>query len=377
MLRYLTAGESHGKGLMAILDGVPSGLAMDEALINLELSRRMFGYGRGGRMDIEADTAEVVAGCRKKRTIGSPIGLLVKNRDHKINELPAVKDPRPGHADLAGVQKYAHSDARDVLERASARETAARVACGAVAKMILKEFGIRVLSHVVEIGGVKADTKGLSADEIAEKADMSSSRLRCADPAAEKEMCRVIDEAKQAGDTLGGGFEVIVENAPPGLGTYAQWDRRLDGALARAVMSIPAVKAVSIGEGIRAASSKGSEVHDAVKYDSARKRFIRDTNNAGGLEGGVTNGEPVVVRGYMKPIATLSSPLETVNLDSKKNSSASTERSDVCAVSACGVIAEAVIAMEIASALLEKLGGDSMVEIKRNYEGYLKQLTEV
>jgi len=374
MLRYMTAGESHGKGLMVILDGVPAGLEMDGEFINAELRRRMHGYGRGRRMAIEADTADIVAGCRKGVTIGSPVGMLVENRDFKIDELPDVKCPRPGHADLAGIQKYDLNDARDVLERASARETAARVAAGAVAKLLLKVFGIRVLSHITMIGGIEADTEALGFDEILSLADTEKSELRCADKEAEKAMIKKIDEAMASGDTLGGTFEVIVEGVPPGLGSYAQWDRRLDGDLARAVMSIQAVKAVSIGKGIESAGLPGSGVHDAIRYDSSGKAYKRDTNNAGGIEGGVTNGSDLVVSGFMKPIATLNTPLDSVDIDTKNTAKAATERADVTAVPACGVVAEAVVALEIASAFTDKFGGDSVSEIRRNHDAYIEGL---
>jgi len=369
----MTAGESHGKGIMAILDGVPAGLKMDEIAINKDLIRRMHGYGRGGRMKIEKDKAEIIAGCRKGVTIGSPIGIMVKNNDHKIDELPDVKNPRPGHADLAGMEKYGTNDARNILERASARETAARVAAGSIAKLLLKEFNIRAVSHVTMLGGIKAKTDGLSFEDILTKTDIASSELRCADKTAEKKMCKAIDKAK--GDTLGGSFEVIVEGVPAGLGSYSQWDKRLDGVIARAVLSIPAVKAASIGRGIENAALKGSEVHDAIGYNG--KAFVRATNNAGGLEGGITNGSQIVVTAFMKPISTLSSPLGSVNIDTKKEGTAAVERSDVTAVPACGVVAEAVIAIEIASAFLEKFGSDSIKEIKRNYEGYIEQIKKM
>ncbi len=370
----MTAGESHGKGMMAVLDGVPAGLDMDEVFINGELARRMTGYGRGKRMNIEKDRIEVIAGCKANRTIGSPVGLLIHNRDYRIEELPEVTSPRPGHADLAGMQKYDFRDARNVLERASARETAARVAAGAVAKLILNEFAVRILSHVVMIGKVRADTKGLSFDELLALAEGSD--VRSADKRAAGRMREEIDKAAKAGDTLGGVFEVITEGVPPGLGSYAQWDRRLDGALARSVMSIQAVKAVSIGEGIEAAGMSGARTHDAIYYDEAKESFKRATNNAGGLEGGVTNGSAVVVRGFMKPIATLGSPLRSVDINTKKESAAATERSDITAVPACAVVAEAVVAFEIASAFLEKFGGDSMGETRRNFEAYGRHLKE-
>ncbi len=375
MLRYMTAGESHGKGLMAILDGVPAGLRMDESFINNELARRMVGYGRGKRMSIESDKVDMIAGCRKGLTIGSPVGMMIDNKDQSINELPDVKSPRPGHADLAGIQKYGFKDARDVLERASARETAARVAVGAVAKLILKEFGMRILSHVTMIGSVKAQAEGFSFDELMKLAEVSD--VRCADNAAAERMRKEVDSAGKAGDTLGGSFEVIVEGVPPGLGSYAQWDRRMDGALSRSVMSIPAVKAVSIGKGIECAGRKGSESHDVIMYDDVEKVFTRPSNNAGGMEGGVTNGSPVVIEAFMKPIATLGTPLGSVNIDTKEESMASRERADTCAVEACGVVAESAVAIEIASAFLDKFGGDSVQETRRNYEAYVGKLREI
>lgn len=376
MLRYMTAGESHGKALMAILDGVPAGLKIDEGVINEDLLRRMHGYGRGGRMAIELDMVDIVAGVRKQITIGSPLGLMVKNNDYKINELPDVVTPRPGHADLAGIQKYNLHDARDVLERASARETAARVAVGAVAKLILQEFKIRTLSHVTMLGGIEADTNGLSFDELLSLTDVEKSPVRCADKEAEKKMCDLIDKTRKEGDTLGGAVEVIVDNVPVGLGTHVQWDRRLDGALSRALMSVQAVKAVSIGDGIENAGNPGSSVHDPIEYMKKTKEYSRLTNHAGGIEGGMTNGAPVVAKVFMKPIATLMNALDTVDINTKKKTKAATERSDVSAVAACGVVAEAVVAIEIASALIDKFGGDSISEMKRNHESYVKALKE-
>ncbi len=376
MLRYMTAGESHGKGLMAILEGVPAGLTLSARDIDRDLKRRMKGYGRGKRMAIECDRADIVAGCRKGVTIGSPVGIFIKNRDFKINTLPDVFDPRPGHADLAGVMKYGFKDARDVLERASARETASRVASGAVAKVLLREFGIEILSHVVSVGPVSADVGKLSFQEIKERV-RNFGKLNCAEPKAEKAMCREIDKASEKGDTLGGSFEVMVSGAPPGLGSYAQWDRRIDAAFARALMSIPAVKAVSIGRGMESARSMGSDVHDVITYNRAGKCFGRSSNNAGGVEGGVTNGQTIMVTGFMKPIATLMSPLATVNMKSKRKSGASRERSDTCAVAACGVVAEAVVAIEIASAFLEKFGSDSVEEIRRNHKAYLEAVKNI
>jgi len=374
MLRYMTAGESHGKGIMTIIDGVPAALVLDEAFINEELMRRMHGYGRGGRMAIEKDKVEVIAGCRASKTIGSPVGLLVRNIDHKIEELSGVTCPRPGHADLAGIQKFGFRDARDVLERASARETVGRVMAGAVAKLILREFDIRVLSHVTMIGKVAADTENLSFEEILKLTAVEDSLLRCADKNSEKLMIEEIDRAGENGDTLGGAFEVIIDKVPPGLGSYAQWDMRLDGAIARAVMAVPAVKAVSIGCGFKVASQPGSMVHDSIGYDRKKRSFSRGSNNAGGLEGGVTNGSPVIVKGFMKPIATLRTPLRSIDINTKREEFAATERSDVSAVAACGVVAESVTAIEIASAFLGKFGGDSIEEVRRNYKAYVEQL---
>ena len=372
MLRYMTAGESHGKGLLAILDGVPSGLKLDEGLINEQLARRMGGYGRGKRMSIEKDRVDLVSGLRKGVTIGSPVGMMIVNKDHKIDDLPPVKCPRPGHADLAGMQKYGFNDARDVLERASARETAARVAIGSVARAILEVFGVRIISHVTMIGGIEARTEGLTADKISGAA--AASEVMCADKDASGRMKQEIDRAAEAGDTLGGTFEVIAEGVSPGLGSYTQWDRRIDADLAQAMVSIPSIKAVSIGSGIQQAYWRGSRTHDEIGYDSGEKAFIRPTNNAGGVEGGVTNGSPVLVNAFMKPIATLSSPLGSVNVDTKEAASASVERSDVTAVPACSVIGEAVVAFVLARAFLDKFGGDSMEEVGRNYAAYMEQV---
>ncbi|MDD3088602.1 MAG: chorismate synthase [Candidatus Omnitrophica bacterium] len=375
MFRYITAGESHGKGLVVIVDGLPAGLRLDEAAINRDLARRQSGYGRGGRMRIETDKADIISGVRRGRTIGSPVAMVIWNRDYKIDSLPDVKNPRPGHADLAGIMKYGFSEARDVLERASARETAARTAAGAAAKQVLGEFGISIFSHVVMLGGIESLVGGMKYDRIRPAAERSD--LRCADAAAEKKMKKVIDEASKTGDTLGGVFEVVAEGLPPGLGSYVQWDRRLDGAIARAIMSVPAVKSVSIGEGITCAAKTGSKVHDPINYDTRKKKFIRLTNNAGGLEGGVTNGEALVVRGYMKPIATLMNALDSVEISSKRRIRAATERADVTAVPACGVVGEAVMALELTAAMTDKFGGDSIAEMTRNYKAYLKAIREV
>lgn len=371
MLRYLTSGESHGKALFAIIDGVPSGLRIDESYINADLWRRMLGYGRGGRMRIESDKVKVLSGARKSVTIGSPITLSIENADHSIDRLPVVLHPRPGHADLAGVMKYDLKDVRSVLERASARETAARVAVGGIAKALLTEFGIDIFSHVTGIGGVEAMTKGLGFDQLVAISERSP--VRCADPDASKLMCAEIDDAMEEGDTLGGVFEIIARGVPPGLGSHVQWDRRIDARLAAAVMSIQAVKGVSFGSGFDAAKARGSMVHDEVFYDKKRG-FYRTTNNAGGVEGGMTNGGAVVMQAVMKPISTLTSPLSSVNLKTKRPVKATVERSDVCAVPAAGIVGEAMVAIELASAMIEKFGGDSIREMKRNYEGFVAQV---
>jgi len=374
MLRYLTSGESHGKCLVSIVDGIPAGLFIDKARIDAELSKRMLGYGRGKRMHMECDKVNILAGLRKSLTIGSPIALMIENRDHSIDSLPAVLEPRPGHADLAGVLKYGFKDARDVLERASARETASRVAVGSIARILLSEFGIKVLSHVTAIDGVLANTRGMSVKDIS--ANSGKSPVNCADPKASKLMCREIDRAIEHGDTLGGMFEVIITGVPAGLGSYAQWDKRLDAILARAVMSIQAIKGVSLGLGFESAIRKGSLVQDEIFYDK-KKGFYRNSNNAGGVEGGMSNGEHIIVRSAMKPIATLAKPLASVNIKTKKAVRASVQRSDICAVPAAGVVAEAVCAVEIANAMIDKFGGDSIREMRRNYDGYIKELKKI
>jgi chorismate synthase len=376
MLRYLTAGESHGSIEAVIIEGLPAGLTVDIPFIDNELKRRMHGYGRGGRMDIEDDRVSLETGCRNGETIGSPVTLIVANRDNTIDSLPEVTDPRPGHADLTGVLKYGRRDCRDILERASARETVCRVAAGALAKLFLRELGVGIISHVTDIGNISAGTRGLSFEEAVEKTSGKDSRLRCADKDAEENMCVLIDKTRQQGDTLGGAFEVIASGVLPGLGSHVQWDRKLDGRLGKAVLSIPAVKAFSIGEGIRSAFMIGSEVHDEIVRDDGSGIYSRRSNNAGGLEGGMSNGMDIRISGYMKPIATLSTPLGTVNIRSGKTSEASTERSDVTAVPACAVIAEAMTALELASAYLEKFGGDSMAEIRSNVENYKKNLVK-
>lgn len=379
MLRYLNGGESHGKYLLAILEGVPAGLPLTAEWINSDLIRRQKGYGRGGRMRVEEDRVEFGCGVRKGKTLGSPIGLIIANKDWEnwkevmaaepgaIPPEKIVTRPRPGHADLVGAIKYGHRDIRNVLEKASARETAIRVAIGAVAKAILAQFDMRVVSYTTQIGGVVAAPidDPLEAYERAE-----SSEVRCPDPVAGAQMIEQIRTAKHRGDTLGGVFEVVVTNPPIGLGSYAQWDRRLSARLAMAAMSIQAMKGVEIGMGFEAARRFGSEVHDEIYYDRDSKSFFRKTNNAGGLEGGITNGQPIVVRVAMKPISTLYSPKKSVDIETKEPFDATVERSDICTVPAAGVVGEAVIAFEIANAMIEKFGGDSLEEMKRNYRAY-------
>ncbi|MFA4991077.1 MAG: chorismate synthase [Candidatus Omnitrophota bacterium] len=371
MLRMLTGGESHGEALLGILEGLPAGLKVDVKDIDRDLKRRQAGYGRGARMKIEKDQARILSGVMKGVTIGSPIAVFIKNKDFSIDKLPAVKNPRPGHADLAGILKYGFSDARRVLERASARETTMRVAIGALCKAFLAEFDIRVLSHVVMIGGVAAHSKGLSFDEILRRA--SGSKLNCVDGSIEKLMIEEIDTAVKAKDTIGGVFEVIVRGVPPGLGSHVYYDRRLDALLALALMSIPAVKAVEVGSGIDSATRFGSEVHDEI-FHNRQKGLYRKTNNAGGIEGGISNGEDITLRGYMKPISTLMKGLNSIDIATKKQVRSATERSDVCAVPSAGVIGEAMTAFTIANAFLEKFGGDSVGESQRNYKGYVSAL---
>ncbi len=379
MLRYLNAGESHGKSLLAILEGVPAGLPLTPDLVNQDLARRQKGYGRGGRMRLEEDRVEFVCGVRKGQTLGNPIGLMIANKDwENWKEVMAVEPgpvpaekvvtrPRPGHADLVGAIKYAHRDIRNVLEKASARETAIRVAVGGVAKALLAQFGLRVLSYTTEIGGVVARR---CEDPLVAFEQAETSEVRSPDPDAGARMIERIRTAKHRGDTLGGVFEVVVTNPPIGLGSYSQWDRRLGARLAMAVMSIQAMKGVEIGMGFDAARRFGSEVHDDIYYEQGGKGFIRKTNNAGGLEGGITNGEPIVLRVAMKPISTLYSPKKSVDIETKQPFDATVERSDICTVPAAGVVGEAVVAFEIANAMIEKFGGDSLEEMKRNYTAY-------
>ena len=389
MLRFSTAGESHGESLVALLSGMPAGVPVDEVLVNRELWRRQQGYGRGGRMRIETDTAHFLSGVRHGKTIGSPIAIEIENRDWKnwTEVLPvaagdpakhkAVASPRPGHADLAGALKWDFPDARYVLERASARESTARVAAGAVAKQLLLELGMDVASHVIRVGAAELE-RDAAWEEIAALRAKDEVLLNCVDAEAEQRMKAEVDAVLRTGDTVGGVFEVVVHGAPPGLGTCANWDERLDGLLAQAVMSLQAVKAVEIGRGVTAAESLGSQVHDAIGYaaeaNGRHTRFTREHNNAGGLEGGISNGEDIVVRGYLKPISTLRRPLQSVRFDTREETKAAYERSDVCVVPAAGVAAEAMVALTMAKLALEKFGGDSLRELKRNYEGYVAQV---
>jgi len=352
---------------------MPAGLQVDEEAINRDMARRQVGFGRGGRMKIETDRIEILTGVKDGLSMGSPITFMIQNKDFKINELPKVTQPRPGHADLTGALKYAHRDIRNVLERASARETAARVALGGLCKVFLKEFGIAVMSHVLRIGDVEAKTESLSFEDIEKNAE--GSEVRCADKKAEKKMIDAIIKAKEEKDTLGGVYEVVAIGVPPGLGSYVHYDRKLDAALARAILSIQAMKAVEIGDGVAGSMKRGSQVHDAIYHDP-KKGFYRESNRSGGIEGGMSSGEPIFLRAYMKPISTLLNPLPSVDIETKKVVKATIERSDVCTVPAAGVIGEAVVAFEIANAFLEKFGGDSLSEIHRNYKGYLKQIKD-
>ncbi|HML77951.1 chorismate synthase [Geobacter sulfurreducens] len=388
MLRYLTAGESHGPQLTAIIEGLPSGLKISEESINCDLARRQCGYGRGGRMKIERDEAQILSGVRWGETIGSPVTLCIINRDwinwqekmspnarHRDEKIRVTRS-RPGHADLPGAMKYDHRDVRNILERSSARETAVRVAVGAVAKAFLASFGIEVNGFVSEVGGIRAERRSLSLERMKDLS--AASELFTYDAEAEERMKAFIDGAREAGDTVGGVVEIIASGLPVGLGSHVQWDRKLDARLAMAVMSIQAIKGVEIGLGFDAARRPGSQVHDEIYYDSTRigrgelSGFFRKSNNAGGIEGGITNGEDIVIRAAMKPIPTLYRPLRSVDMQTKEPFEATVERSDVCAVPAAAVVAEAVVALELANAMLEKFGGDSLGEVRRNYEGYLE-----
>jgi len=395
MLRYFTAGESHGPCLTMIIDGAPAGFPIDAGKINHDLWRRQQGYGRGGRMLIEKDEVQIRSGIRWGETLGSPVALGIENRDwknwtKKMSAAPADRDekiavtkPRPGHADLTGVLKYGRSDIRDILERASARDTVSRTAVGSFAKQLLAPFGIRIMGYIRSIGNVAANLDGLSCEETYARAE--DSPVRTADPEAEEKMIALIEECKKEGNTLGGIFEVVTLGLPPGLGTYTQWDRKLDGRLAQALMSIQAIKGVEIGLGFEMARRRGSRVHDEIFFDPSKMvtegtprivptGFYRGSNNSGGTEGGMTNGAPLVVRVAMKPISTLMSPLQSVDLRTKQATDASVERSDVCAAPAAAVVGESVVAFELANAFLDKFGGDSLREITRNYEGYLEQI---
>jgi len=385
MLRYLTAGESHGRALVGILEGMPAGLEMEEEYINHQLRRRQCGYGRGGRMKIEADRARILSGVRFGKALGSPIAMLVENKDWENwkermavtpdGEAEPVLIPRPGHADLSGMIKYGFGDIRNVLERSSARETAVRVAVCSVARKLLETFGISIASHVTAIGGTRVKSLGELSNSLLNK-EVDHSPVRCLDPEAERAMRAEIDRAREAGDSLGGVFEVIVTGLPVGLGSYVHWDRRLDGRLAQALMSIQAIKGVEIGLGFESAYRKGSEMHDEIFYEErGTKGYSRRTNRAGGLEGGMTNGEPLILRAAMKPIPTLTKPLRSVHVRSKEAVSAHRERSDVCAVPAASIVGEAVVAFVLADAFLEKFGGDSVEECGRNLAEAVKNKT--
>ncbi|MGH9715913.1 MAG: chorismate synthase [Candidatus Acidiferrales bacterium] len=387
MLRFVTAGESHGQALISWISGLPAGVPVDQEFVGRELHRRQLGYGRGGRQKIEKDQADFLAGVRHGKTIGAPIALRIENRDWKnweralpVGEIGAAEDaqrrltaPRPGHADLPGAQKFNLHDARYILERASARETAARVAAGSLAKLLLREFGITVLSHVIAVGHARLEREA-SWDEIVAVCENLESPMRCVDSDVEGKMKAEVDRALRAGDSVGGMFEVVARGVPPGLGTHVQWDEKLDGKLARAIMSMQAVKAVEIGSGVANATSYGSEVQDEIRYDSASKRFDRSSNRAGGIEGGITNGQDIVIRGYLKPISTLRRALLTADLNTKEAVKAAYERSDICVVPAGGVVAESMVALTLAAAFLEKFGGDSLDELRRNFDGYQRQL---
>lgn len=372
MLRYWTAGESHGKALVALVDGFPAGITVETGAIDAELRRRQGGYGRGGRQRIETDTVDVLSGVWQDRTIGSPIALQVVNRDYKLERLGDLERPRPGHGDLTGAIKFLGS-IRGVLERASARETTVRVAAGALAKQLLREFGITSFGYVVELGGVRIEPKPGTLDE--QRAWRDASSIYALDPARDAEIEKLIDDTGKAGDTLGGVVEVRVEGLPIGLGTHTQWDIKLDGRIAQAVMAVQAIKGVEIGLGFEAARRRGSQVHDPIHYDESQKDgptlgYVRPTNNAGGLEAGITNGQPLVVRAAKKPISTLRKPLDSINLTTKKSEAAAYERSDVCAVSAASVIVENVVAFEVARALTDKFGNDSLQEMKARWQTY-------
>ncbi len=365
----MTAGESHGRGLVAVVEGLPAGLRVDEEYIDRHLWRRQLGYGRGGRMQIERDRAEILSGILDGATIGAPVAVLVWNRDWRTEEAPITR-PRPGHADLVGVQKYGFDDVRYALERASARETAARVAGGSLARRLLEEFGIEVFSHVVELGGVRAEALPERWEEVRDRAEASD--VRCADPAAAQRMREAVDAARERGDTLGGVVEVVALGVPPGLGSYVHWERKLDGRLAQAVMSVHAIKGVAVGDAFAIAASPGQQAHDEIFYEPGRG-FYRLTNRAGGLEGGVTNGMPVVLRAAMKPLSTLRQPLMSVDIRTGEPAPGAVVRSDVTAVPAAGVVCEAMVALVLADALCEKLGADSLEDMRQSYRRYVER----
>ena len=392
MLKFSTAGESHGEALIALVSGMPAGVPIDQSFIDHELWRRQQGYGRGGRMRIEKDSAHIISGVRHGKTIGSPIAMSLANNDWKnwTEILPvetgdpakhkAVASPRPGHADLAGSLKYDFPDARYILERASARESTARVAAGAIAKSLLRTLGIEVASHVIRVGAAEL-SRPATWPEIAALNAQPEILLSCVDAESEQRMKAEVDTALRTGDTIGGVFEVVAHNVPPGIGTHANWDERIDGLLAQAVMSLQAVKVVELGRGITAASSLGSTVHDAIAYDAntdapdnAYTKFSREHNNAGGIEGGISNGEDLIIRGYLKPISTLRRPLASVSYETREPVKAAYERSDVCVVPAAGVAAEAMVALTVARLMIDKFGGDSLGEMKRNFAGYIEQI---
>ncbi len=387
MLRFETAGESHGECLVATLTGLPAGVPISIEAIDRELWRRQQGYGRGGRMKIETDHAHIVSGVRHSQTIGSPVAVLLENKDWKnwtdalpVEDIDGAEDkkkpltrPRPGHADLAGVLKYNFHDARYVLERASARETTARVAAGGLAKAFLGEFGIAVLSHVIAVGEARLE-RAAGWEELVGLSKRDEVLLSCVDAETEQRMKAVVDQAYRTGDTVGGVFEVVAHGAPPGLGSHIAWDTRLDGKLAQAIVSMQAVKGVEVGFAAEGSASFGSKVQDTIHYDREQRRFTRGANRAGGLEGGMTNGQDIVVRGMLKPISTLRRPLESVDIVTREPALAAYERSDVCVVPAAGVIGEAMVALVLAGAMLEKFAGDSLQETRRNYDGYLEQV---
>jgi chorismate synthase len=379
MLRYWTAGESHGKALLAMIDGFPAGLAIDTAMIDAELRLRQGGYGRGGRQKLETDQVDILTGVWQGLSLGSPITLQVVNHDYKLERLKELERPRPGHGDLTGAIKYLGT-IRGVLERASARETAVRVAAGALCRQLLRQFGIETIGYVVELGNLKIGATEGAIDDLRQR--RNSSAIYSLDPSRDSEATALIDQVAEEGDTIGGIVEVRVEGLPFGLGTHAQWDRKLDGRIAQAVMAVQAIKGVEIGLGFEAARRKGSQVHDAIQFDASQREathlgYVRPTNNAGGLEAGMTNGQPLIVRAAKKPISTLRKPLDSIRMDTKESHRASYERSDVCAISAAAIIVEHVVAFEIAAALVDKFGGDSVIEMKARYDLFQKMAREI